>query len=386
MRKVRRALIWFYLLTKRLLKKPIFLVTLLLIPLFALVMSIALKEESAMVRVALYTSDEDAMAEEVIDTLLREESVVEFRRYADADSAIEAVKTGKADSAWGFTADFTKKVREYADNVNRGKVLVEICEQEENVTLRLARERLYGALIPILSEEIYQAYLADELAFDVDANRETVKQEYEEARPADQLIRFEFVDGGELTSVSYLSTPLRGIIAVLMVVCGIAAAMVFLREKEQGIYSYLSERKQVAVLWASCLGALLICGVLALIALLLSGNFTEWAKEIGLLGLYCLMCTFFCTLLAQICRKTSALAVLLPVIAVLLLVFCPVFFNHNIGMPLQYFLPTYYYLNAIPSDGYVGEMLGYIGITLLLCALAEGTNRLLARVGRSDSR
>lgn len=382
MKTLRRALTWFYLLTKRLLKKPIIWVTLLLIPLFALVMSLALEEESAMVRVALYSSDTDEMAEAVMDSLLHEESVVEFRRYADADAAIAAVKNGKADSAWGFTADFSEKVKEYADNVNRGKVLIEICEQEENVTLRLARERLYGALIPILSEEIYRAYLADELAFDVDANQDAVKQQYEEARPADQLIRFAFVDGGELSSVRYLRTPLRGMIAVLMAVCGIAAAMVFLREKEQGIYSYLSERKQTVVLWASCFSALLICAVLALIALLLSGNFTEWGKEIGLLVLYCLMCAFFCTFLAKICRRTAALAVVLPVAAVLLLVFCPVFFNHTIGMPLQYFLPTYYYLNAVSADGYVGRMLGYIGIMLLLCALTEGAERLLTRMGR----
>lgn len=384
MKSIRHGLIWLYLLTKRLLKKPVFIVTLILIPVLVFAMSIVADDESSMVRVALYTEDDDATALRVIDSLMAvEESVVHFEVYPDGDSAIDAVKNGKIDSAWGFTENFSEKLKRYADSLIKQDVLVRISEQEENVLLRLARERLYGALMPTLSNEIYKAYLADELEFDTEANAEELNDIYESSRRDNQLITFEFIDDDTpVTSINYLSTPLRGMVAVVMMICGMAAAMVFLHEKEEGIYSYLSERKQLPVLAASCFGALVVCSVVALIAMAISGNFNGIFQEIGLMVLYVLMSTVFCTLIAQICQKASRLAVFLPILVVLLLVFCPVFLNHKVCRPLQYCLPTYYYLRAVTYDQYISMMPIYTVVCSALCVLVSELSKLKPRWSR----
>lgn len=375
--KLIHALVWLYLLTKRLLKKPIFLLTLALIPVLAFAVSIFAQEEASIIRVGLYSSDEDVMVEEIISSLMEEESIVQFRRYETENAAIGAVKNGEVDSAWGFCPAFSDKLLSYAHNIRIKEPLVRISEQEESVTLRLARERIYSALIPTLSKEIYLSYLADELGYDVEAHREELEERYENAKPAEELIQFEFVDQKtDLVSIHYLSTPLRGIVTVVMVICGAAAAMVFLHEKERGIYSYLSGRKQLPVLGASCLVALVICGIVAMVSIGLSGNFTRLANELMLMGLYIVMCTLFCTLLAQICRTSSALAIFLPVVVVLSLVFCPVFLNHKIGKPIQLLLPTYYYLNAVTAERYIPQMLLYIVICAVLCVVVEELSRL----------
>ncbi len=375
-RKFTHALVWLYLLTKRLLKKPVFLLTLVLIPIMAFAMNEFAKEESSIVRVGLYTADEDAVAEHIITQLLHSDSVVQYQRYDSETSAVDAVKNGEIDSAWGFSKDFSRILKKYAHSMRSNDPLIYVSEQEETMTLRLAREQLYSEIIPHLSREIYFAYLADKLGYDVEAHRDELEEQYEKAKPSDELIHFEFLDQKtDLLSVRYLSTPIRGIVAVIMLICGIAAAMVFLHEKEKGIYSYLSGRKQFPVLLASCFTALVICGIVAFVSIKLSGNFTTWGMEILLMGLYIIMCTLVCSLLAQICRTSSALAIFLPVLVVLSLVFCPVFLNHKIGRPIQMLLPTYYYLNAVSAERFIPQILIYILVCGILCVIAEEISR-----------
>ena len=174
MKQWKRGAIWMYLLTKRLLKKPIFLITLALIPLMAFAIGVLSGEDSSVVRVALYSRTEDAVAEQVIERLMEADSIVDFQCHETEESAIEAVKQGKADSAWGFSEDFSDRLRRYArGELNPKKEpLIFITEQEENLTLRLAQENLYGGIIPSLSREIYMAYLSVEYGYDVTANRE----------------------------------------------------------------------------------------------------------------------------------------------------------------------------------------------------------------------
>lgn len=375
--KLIHGLVWLYLLTKRLLKKPIFLLTLILIPIMAFAMSVLTREESSVIRVGLYTAEEDELAERMITQLMEQDSLVCYQQFDNERSAIDAVNNGEIDCAWGFCEDFSEKVMRYAENMRDKEPLILVSEQQESVTLRLAREKLYCTLIPTLSKEIYFAYLANELGYDVESHREELEVRYENAKTENELIHFEFMDEQtDLVSINYLSTPLRGIVAVLMVICGIAVALVFLHEKENGIYSYLSGRKQLPVLMASCFAALVICGIVALISIGLSGNFTTLANELVLMGLYIMMCTLFCTLWGQICRTSSALAICLPIVAVLLLVFCPVFLNHKVGMPLQLMLPTYYYLNAVSAERFIPQMVLYIVICAVLCIVVEELSRL----------
>ena len=66
-RKFIRGLVWIYLLTKRLLKKPLFLLTLALIPIMTFAMSVFAEEESSIVRVGLYTMDNGRADDREID-------------------------------------------------------------------------------------------------------------------------------------------------------------------------------------------------------------------------------------------------------------------------------------------------------------------------------
>ena len=54
---MKKALLWLWMLTKRLYKKPTFLVILVLIPALVLCYSAAAKEESGMITVALASED-----------------------------------------------------------------------------------------------------------------------------------------------------------------------------------------------------------------------------------------------------------------------------------------------------------------------------------------
>ena len=77
---LKRAVI----LNKRLLKKPSFLVILLLVPLLVLLLGMAAKEESGMLTIALAMEDKtDSTATEIVSALLKDNGLVHF---VDTDS------------------------------------------------------------------------------------------------------------------------------------------------------------------------------------------------------------------------------------------------------------------------------------------------------------
>ena len=162
MSSLRRFFLWYGLLTKRLLKRPAYLAVLLLVPLFALAMALFSRQDSGVVTVALWLEDPaDPAARAAADRLLDGESILRCLQYEEADAAREAVRSGRTDAAWIFSPDFQTGLTAYV-RYGSGR-LITVVEREENVFLMLAREKLYAALYPELSFDLFRNYLVREL-------------------------------------------------------------------------------------------------------------------------------------------------------------------------------------------------------------------------------
>jgi ABC-2 type transport system permease protein len=139
--------VWYLLQSKRLLKKPSFVVLLLLLPLLVLGLRAMEAEEGGMLRIALCAADpEDELALSIVDDLLMRQSLLEFTAVSSVEEAYASVRENKTDAAWVFLDGLQARINDYTSYVSRREPYILIIEREDNIALQLAREVLYGAL------------------------------------------------------------------------------------------------------------------------------------------------------------------------------------------------------------------------------------------------
>ena len=369
-----RFFLWYGLLTKRLLRRPAFWALLLCVPLLAGALAAVAKQESSIVRVALCCPTDDASARRSADRLLHSDSLVRCTEVATEDEARDAVRSGAVDAAWIFRERTDDELQRFvAHRGTRGAVVV--VEREDNVFLRLAREQLAAALYPEASRMLFRNYLVEYMGVDPDSP-DALFEEYYSTRIEDTpIIVFTHLDGSEAHDPSYLVAPVRGLLALLLILTGLASAMAYDGDVRRETFLRLSAPLRRLLPLLVHFTALFPLGLAALLALRLSGLLGAWPRELGIMLLYCAAAAAFCELLRKLCRSAARLGALIPALMALMLALCPVFFDIRRLEPLRRLLPPYYYLNAVHSGSFVRQLAVFTLAAAIPALLLPETNR-----------
>lgn len=361
-----KLLMWFWLLTKRLYKKLTFLAILLLIPALVLGYGAAAKGDSGMITVVLAQEEADPLGDEILTSLESSSQLVRFEICEDAEQAEALVRGGKADMAWILQGNLDAKLRAFVDQPKEKNAVVTVLLREDNVSLRLAREKLSGALYKALSQHIYLAYIRENVPEFDDLSDETLMEYHAGQEMRDTLFAFHDSDAvtENLQSVHYLTAPVRGLLAVVIVLCGMATAMYYMQDIRRGTFAWVSTRRRPAVELGCQLVSLVNVTAVVMLALILNRQTGSFLPELATALLYCLCCAAFSMLLRRLCGSVRMLAMLLPLLVVLMLVICPVFFDLGGLRSFQYLLPPTYFIHSIYNTKYLLYMLGYTGICL----------------------
>lgn len=375
MKKIKRSLFWFYLLSKRLIKKPGFLLLLCLIPVFAVGISMLSGQESGMLKIVLCRENEaDALSSQIVADLLGQESVLQYVEAESREAAYEAVRSGEADAAWIFPDNMQEQLDSYTAGENYDAKLVTIVEREDNVVLQLSREKLYGALYSYFPYSLYQNYVRHELTIPDELSDETLLENHEAARVEGNLFERAYVTGEpeeETQEENYLTAPLRGMLALVIVLCGLAATMYYLQDEAAGVFDLIPLWHRTRYLYCYQLSGMLYAGVAALVAMWLSGSFSGIPAEVGRMALYLLMCVSFCSVIKRLCGNMKRLGTCIPLLMIGMFVLCPVFFAVRRFRPVQYLLPPFYYLNVVHNGTFLYCMLLYCVIGIMVEILLE---------------
>ena len=371
---------WLLMMTKRLYKKLTFLLILLLIPVLVLGYGVAAREDSGVLTIALAQEGADPMAQAVMADLINTPSVI---RYVPCETAAEAeamISGGKADAAWIFAADMTDKVCKFVQNPARRNAFVRVVEQEATIPLKLAREKLSGVVFGHCSPKFYLEYIRANVPELDSLSDEELLAFYDGFADDIKLFEFAYLDGegGEedIRSANYLLTPVRGLLAVIVVLSGLAAAMYYIRDDRMGTFSLVPQQNKAAVEFSCQMIAVINVAVVALIALICAGLAVNLGRELLILVLYALTVSVFCMTVRRLCQSLAALGTALPLLVVVMLVCCPVFFDFGELRSLQYLFPPTYYINAAVSNRFLLLMVGYSLVLLVIYTL---TGKLLRR-------
>lgn len=361
MRKFKRIFTWYLLLQKRLLKKPLFLILLILIPVLCLFYSDAAREESGVLTIALAQEGRDPLASRVIADLAGSSQLIHFRVCETTEEATDLVRREKADAAWLFPADMQQRMEAFAAEPKKSNAFVTVVERESSVLLLLTQEKLGGELYDLCAETVYLNFIRQNIPEMKDASNEELLHYYRNSGISDTLFLFEQTDGTpqEENTANYLTAPVRGLLAVVVILSGIAAAMYYIRDLQLGTFSWVPMQLRPA----AELGCLLVATgdltLAAMISLLVSGLAGPVLVELLALVQYGLCAAVFCMMLCRIFGSVRALGALLPLLVTGMLVVCPVFFDLGMLRQLQYLLPPTYYIHCVYNSSYSLYMLLY---------------------------
>lgn len=367
---MKRLLMWFVLLNKRLYKKITYVGFLILIPLLVILFSAAAKESSGLVTVVLAREDpQDALAAAITEQLKEDTLVIAFREETP-QAALELVSAGKADAAWIFPADLQSCLKAYINGDSGSEGFVHVVEREQTVPLRLAREKLSAAVHTRSVEVTFLQYIR-QIAPETEAVSDRELLTYlDNTRVSGELFEFYDIYGNRREeTANYLTTPIRGILAVLAVISAIVTAMFYQSDLDRGIFSLLPEKHRSLGEFGYQMISSANILAFVLIALGFAGLTVSLWTELLLFVLYSLCCALFGMVLRGLFGGRRGLAVLIPVMTVVMLAVCPVFFDLAVVRRLQFLLPPTYYVNCAYNYKYFGYLVLYI-LALFVILLA----------------
>lgn len=361
---IKKILIWYFMLSKRLLKKTGFLIILLLIPLLAFLMNYFIeKEDSGLLHVALASEDEhDEFAKNLLKKIDADSEVFMFTICDTEEDAKQMVKTSKADAAWVITAGVEDNLQSIVEGKKRE--LIKVYETEENIILKISRERIFGVMFPYLSYYLYEDYVINDLPEGVSISSEELEENYRIFAVDESMVDFEFLDSSQtdIEGAKFLASPIRGLLVVIMLLSGISATIYFLQDERRGTFSWLPANKGYFVLFGNNIAALSLAGVFVTLALILANVYTSFVRETIAMILLIFVTAAFCAVLGAVFKTINIMSIIIPTLMVVSVVFCPVFFNTH--FPGQEILPPYYYLYGINDGRYLLAMVLYCVIML----------------------
>lgn len=376
---MKKLLQWVWLLNKRLLKRPVFLIILLLIPALVLGYGSVANEQSGMLTVVLAQEGDDPLATQVMEDLKESSQLIAFKILPSPEAAVEQVRLGKADSAWIFPDELAEKAEIFAADPGENNAFVRVVEREDNVMLMLAREKLSGQLYELCARTVYMNFVRSHIPEMENASDEELLELYEKTDITTELFNFETADGKvvELGQTNYLLSPLRGLLGVITVLCALAAAMYHIRDTQHGTFAWVPLHLRPLAELGCQMVAVVDIGIVSLVSLSLVGQTQNLLREILVLVMYGLCASVFAMMLRRLCGTVRALGAALPLLVVAMLLLCPVFFDLAAVKQLQFLFPPTYYINAVIADRY----LWYMPVYTLICG---GVYLLAGKVLRRD--
>lgn len=383
MKNVKKLFAWYWMFTKRLFRRYSFIFILLMIPISIPCVKMAMEQGNGVLTVALCSEDgNDALANEIMTKLASQDSIIRNVIYDSPEAAINALKGQEVDAVWVFKGDMQSRIDKYVISDTK-EHLVDVMVTEYSIPVQVANEKLFAVLHPYISYSMFENFVYSEDAIPSSVPKETVREHYDRYDYEGSIIKFSRLDATdtEIKGENFLTAPIRGILLLIIVMCSIAAAMYFLNDMVEGRYDWLSYKKRMFPAFGSCLSATVVASVSVLIALFISGMSIGF-MEIPIMLVYIFAVTGFSLVMCTIFRSPGKLGTSIPGLLIVMVIMCPIFFNVNFLGWFRWFLPPYYYLNAITRFDYILYMLIYSVCTHII---AYGLNILLNRKERRPS-
>ncbi|MBP1584552.1 MAG: ABC transporter permease [Lachnospiraceae bacterium] len=366
---MRHALLRLLLTEKRLFKKISYILVLLMMPLLIAGLSHKADEEAGIIRIGIYSEGgEESLSRRVADGFLQEESILRYIRYDSEEDAVSALSESSIDAVWIFPSDMEERLSQLAEKERIGAI-VRVIEREDDVALVFTREVLCSRIFPLFIYDTYTEFIRENLGDDV--SEEELRSLYDSLLWTGNLFHGDGSESAETETGGYLLAPMRGVIAIWMVLAGMAALLYYRYDIRNGLYDAVPAGKRILHSFGLQAVVLTNCGVMGLCAFRILGIMTDPLKEILSMGLYIICISVFCNLLGFLSDSMEAIGVMIPFVIIVMIVLCPVFIDLRQFAMIRTFLPAAQYLAAVYGQKSLLHMCIYALLGGALCIPAN---------------
>lgn len=371
MKLFKKLFLWLWLLTKRQLHYPMLVLFLMGMPLCAWIVSkIPSMHESGVLHVGLYQADKDFVSTQTIEDLLNLNSNVVSFYVPQSEAELRAdIAAGNTECGYIFKEDFTKKLLSYT---YQDSIL--LLTSPSSTIHALTNEIVFSSAFRSFGQEIALNYVKSKKTLQLPDAEQIVKDRFHFYLngPATFHVTFKTLDeGNELSpaGLSYERTnpdslineetitndmneenqvfPLRGILAIILLLAGLFGCIQWLGDYENKI---MSTMPSIFVLIGRFLYPMILTVLFsasALITLACAGEFKNIRTEIPAMAAYSCLIILFTAALTFLLRRSQTLIAALPVIILSCLIFCPIFIDLSSFIPFirvveKCFIPCYY--------------------------------------------
>ena len=361
--------IWFRLMMKRMIKKPAFLLFLLILPLMSFLIDRLGQGESAGVAAGICLEAEEDMQQEFLSILKEQEGILQFRLYEEEAKLREAVEKGELDCGVLLRRDLWNGL-----DAGAWQNTITLYVTASSSMTEIVKEKIASVVFTIYSEENYSSYIAQSKVFTA-AEEAAVKEEivsfakaaYEAHLLDGSTFAFQYLgnSGGiqETTqeAVFPVSFRLRGILAVCIFLSGLCGLLTDWKDREER--RFVRFVPPVLTTMVNIWVPTIYTSVVALFSLLLTKQAAFFAtgyskgtasllagvgKEAGAFLFYQFIIVFYCSIIRVVLKKQEAIAAAIPLLTLASIVCCPVWIRLAVYLPffrvLEKLFPATYYL------------------------------------------
>lgn len=391
----------YLLLLKRLIKKKSYILMLIVVPALVLLLNAMSTQESGLLTIGVYIPGQDHASSTIRADLENNPGELHFIFYDDATKAENDVISQKLTEAWIFPENMDDCISEMATK-NSSQNKIEVIILEDGLTHMLAKEVLASRVYPLVARQIAVDYISENVdqTGDTDTPSENTHDTdgdytlsdntditdtsrdltdhitiiYDNYNINGNLFELGYVDGTageESTADSYLLMPLRGILSLWLLLCGIAASMYYLEDEKNGLFIWWKTKTPMLRDFGYYAIIILIPSAVVLVGLKFGGVFTNFWSEILSLALYDILVILLSIVFREIIHSIQGLGVITPILILSSAIFSPVFIDFKEGRDLQIFFPSFHYLSSIHDSYYLKSMTLYIIILLVFWILVR---------------
>ena len=370
---LKKGLIWYFMCSKRLLHKFSFIIILCLIPVIIPFTKLAMSGESGILKIAVASQDNSPASKRAMEKIRNSDSIIQFVICDTESVATEMVKNHKADAAWIYKDNIEERITQFIRKESKEPFL-KVIEREENVILQMSREMFYETVFDEVSFSLYSNYAHNNLKLKGKISDDELRANYFDREKGRSIIEMTKLSSSDPVTQNHLISPIRGILSVLLILSGLAAAMYFLKDNSDGKFAWLPPSKRILPAFSTCFSACVFSGSAILISLLIGGFSVGFLRELVSMILFIIAVSIFSVVFCVLFKSYGKLGAVIPGITVFALVLSPIFFNVSFFPILRFLLPTHYYLYSVYDSMYY---LYFIMYSILILAVVLILNHVL---------
>lgn len=385
---MKKYLIWFFLLMKRKIKAPAFV--LMLIGMFILsvavyrleqteraestagiIIEINAGEDSLNTKTDLSMTEQDLSGtqeewnQRLVSQLHEQKGILTFRIYEDKDKLMQDVEKGDIDCGFVIPENLCDKMASKA-----WQNTITVYSDSSSVVTNIAKERIAAAVFTLYSEDSYINYVKNAEAFDTAQEEEDGKEEIIDF--AKRAYKTHFADAstfgiiyngdingnmaGDGTADSQnagwsASTGfrLRGILALCIFVSGMCGLLTDWKDRNRKRFVRIVPDRITTLF--NILVPTVYTALMSVAVMLCTNSISgpgELLKELCRLMIYQFLIVVYCSIIRLALRKQETIAAAIPILTLASIICSPVFIRLAVYVPvfriLEKFFPATYYL------------------------------------------